>query len=522
MRLKISNYRCFHESEPLEFELSGGFTSFIGVNNSGKSSILKFFYEFRNLFEHLKEEKFIKAAMEGMPRGFSYPGTVYDQVELFNNLSKGDIQIEITLDDEDGTPLSLLINVPYGSAKCTIDFRVNGDHVPSGRIGWSNPLNSLHANGKSLMPLIKQGSELANTLYIGPFRNALNKGEDTAYYDLEIGEAFIRRWAEMKQGNNKKQNQAAIELEDELTRIFEFDSLQISPSNDGKTLKINIDRKSYMLPELGAGLAEFIVVLASAFVKKPKYLLIDEPELHLHPSLQLDFLTTLASQTDTGGVVFATHSPGLAHTSSEHAYIVNKVSHGKSTVKETRKDIPLTALLGELAYPGYSDSGNQKILLVEGTHDVKVFQQFLRLYNSGIEHQVVIVPLGGSSLISSKTKDQLIEITKLSSNIFAIIDSEKTPENTKVDAGRLKFKKNCEDLGITCHILERRATENYLTENAIKAVKSDKYSQLGENEVLKDTMFPWGKHENWIIARNMNKDDIKETDLADFLEKVIE
>lgn len=42
-------------------------------------------------------------------------------------------------------------------------------------------------------------------------------------------------------------------------------------------------------------------------MKSPKLLLIDEPESHLHPSLQAKFLTAMTSYADYG-VFFATHS----------------------------------------------------------------------------------------------------------------------------------------------------------------------------------------------------------------------
>ena len=44
--LTLKNYRCFSDESPARFSLRRGFTAFVGVNNSGKSSLLRFFYEF--------------------------------------------------------------------------------------------------------------------------------------------------------------------------------------------------------------------------------------------------------------------------------------------------------------------------------------------------------------------------------------------------------------------------------------------------------------------------------------------
>ena len=75
----------------------------------------------------------------------------------------------------------------------------------------------------------------------------------------------------------------------------------------------------YKASELGSGLVQFILVFSNAAMRNPRaaYILLDEPELSLHPSLQLDFLTALGSFASEG-VIFATHSIGLARASADH------------------------------------------------------------------------------------------------------------------------------------------------------------------------------------------------------------
>jgi len=44
------NYRCFTDSHPARVSLGRQLVAFIGVNNSGKSTLLRSFYELRQLF----------------------------------------------------------------------------------------------------------------------------------------------------------------------------------------------------------------------------------------------------------------------------------------------------------------------------------------------------------------------------------------------------------------------------------------------------------------------------------------
>src|SRR6266702_3463896 len=62
IELTIKNYRCFSDEKPARILIKPGFTAFLGINNSGKSSLLKFFYEFRNLFQQLSETGIITFA----------------------------------------------------------------------------------------------------------------------------------------------------------------------------------------------------------------------------------------------------------------------------------------------------------------------------------------------------------------------------------------------------------------------------------------------------------------------------
>jgi AAA15 family ATPase/GTPase len=49
VEVTVSNYRCFADT-PVRFALKKGLQSFVGVNNSGKSCLLRLFYELRSVF----------------------------------------------------------------------------------------------------------------------------------------------------------------------------------------------------------------------------------------------------------------------------------------------------------------------------------------------------------------------------------------------------------------------------------------------------------------------------------------
>src|SRR6516165_4409122 len=133
--------------------------------------------------------------------------------------------------------------------------------------------------------IIRFSEILANSLYIGPFRNAINVGSGT-YYDLNVGTDFVKTWNAWKTGDSKHSNRAIEVITQQIRSIFEFSRLEINASTNDKLIAL-VDGQPYRLDELGAGLSQFIVVFANAAIKKPTMILIDEPELNLHPALQI-------------------------------------------------------------------------------------------------------------------------------------------------------------------------------------------------------------------------------------------
>jgi hypothetical protein len=117
-------------------------------------------------------------------------------------------------------------------------------------------------------------------------------------------------------------------------------------------------------------------------------------------------------------------------------------------------------------------------------------------------------------------EDELIELTRISDHIFAIIDSERNAQGANIERGRRAFVELCIRLKIDCCTLDRRATENYFTDAAVKKVYGDKFSALDPYQKLSDVAPNWSKEENWRIAREMSREEIGITDLGGFLERL--
>ncbi len=521
--ITIKNYRCFSDQKPVRISMREGFTALVGANNSGKSSLLKLFYELRGLFSMIQSGggNFLEALRN--PRGSS---STSDYTDLFCNANSRNISLEfevhgdVDMKQHTGIlPERIVLTIIRDTNMFSVKIIVDGATLPvnqGANIHFPDPSHiQIEDTSIDMGNYYRIFRALSSTVYIGAFRNAINIGGSDSYYDMTIGEQFIMLWDSLKSGRVKKENDAALKLTEDIKRIFEYDSLEINASSDNRTLQVIVNGKPYRLEELGSGLAQFIVILANIAAKQPSWVLVDEPELNLHASLQVDFLTTLAFYA-TEGIMFATHNVGLARVSAERIYSFHRDDDRQVEVRDFEATHRLSEFFGELNFAGHRDLGFDKVLLVEGTTEVKTLQQLLRKY--GKDHKIVLIPLGGSSLINAESELELQEVKRITTNLFSLIDSERETASAPLPSERQAFLTLCQKIGINCHVLERRAIENYLSERALKVVKGDKYSALGPYEKLEDASPSWGKQENWRIAREMNNEELDQTDLGTFLQ----
>lgn len=526
--LKFKNYRCFSTETPVHLTLDDGFSAFVGINNAGKSSLLKFFYEMRPLFRELCQVPTLQSLLAGGFILIQGVPEVVDVENFFYNNNENRMEIEIEIsgipgDANSSVVTSAVLIAERSTKRWTAQFWSPNKQITIAtqalfNVAWKE--YEFVANGKHIAHF-KEFCEackiLAAGYYIPSFRHItafspVNPNQNS-YYDISVGRPFIEMWHHLQLGDSSASRRQIHTLIDQIRRVFGFKELQISPSENGNTLQLIIDSQPFSLQELGAGLAQFILVLGNAAFRNPSIILIDEPELSLHPSLQVKFLMNLGSYASMG-MLFATHNIGLARSVADEIYSVEPAESG-ARVLGIDKSPRLAELLGELNYEGYRPLGFSKLLLVEGRTSFKLFVELLRILNK--DHEFLVVTM--SDLITQNSKEELQEVTRVCPNVFAVIDSEKHTQEAALEPGRQAFAKNCADIRIDCHVLAYRAIENYLSDRAIKEVMGPTYRALTPYEGRQGIQL-WHKRENWKIARRMNRDELVATDLGQFFLRI--
>jgi ABC-type cobalamin/Fe3+-siderophores transport system ATPase subunit len=508
IEITLNSYRCFQEPSPVTLSLVPGKTiALIGKNNAGKSTLLRFFYELRYQLLDFSSGSWTSIG-------------VHASQDKARNLTIGErYGLRDPLDMYPNSDPSKRVRFTFSSAGQTCEFEIyrpDGDlaHMLVKRM-MVNPANiPIRSEDQASVARLFQ-----NTLYFGANRNLVNEGAGGGnYFDLSVGTAFTNEWNHLKNGVQAEFAALAIKAESLIADLMGWNALSINASADNKQLLLTVNGTRRLgISELGAGVAELVICIVTAAVKKPSWILIDEPESHLHPALQVKFveaLTLLASH----GVVFTTHSIGLARTCADETLVMQQDKLGRSSLRSFEAATNYSQLMGELSFSQLHDLGFNKLLLCEGVTEVKTMRQILRRWH--LDASVMLIPLGGTSLIDGNRQDELNEFNRFGVEVFVLIDSEKASEDSN-DPVRSRFLAVCEKLFGPKHAIQTnwRATENYFTADAIQgALRSEKYRALERFESSKDVTPFWGKNQNWKIAAEMSKDDWKQTDIGEFME----
>lgn len=491
MKIMLSNYRPIRANRAVALDLSRQITFLLGRNNCGKTSLLRFFSEFRPLFDWQVDMR--KSQEREIDLGHLHWDSICHR-------------------DTPGHPLIFRVEFQGSVWEYSMRYAGLAQHTTKLHVQFS-PVNNQDNNA-----VIEANHVFRRMLYFGPLRSTTFSGFGGPAQAI-TGSSFITSWAEWSTGKEPAKRAAAKLLEREIRDLFKFQEFSIKVNPERNELMVDYDDGSFRLSELGEGLSHFIVVLANALISKPSYILIDEPENGLHPKLQSMFVQTLASKT-SHGLVAASHSLALGRHVADSVLYCKKDAAGFSVTEHGGVTTPtLVAEIREMGYSQYIEADAQNLLLVEGRTDIKAFREILRIY--GIDQRFIIVSLSGSEFLAGdphKYESELQELKALGTrSVTAIIDSEKATAADTIAPGRLKFCEVCEKLGYETHILERRSLENYFSAPAIHAVTGvsaslDPFDKFVESRA-------WKKPQNWRIAGRLTKEELLMTDLGQFVEK---
>jgi len=214
----------------------------------------------------------------------------------------------------------------------------------------------------------------------------------------------------------------------------------------------------------GTGLKHFLDILIKITLSGAKIVLLDEPELGLHPDLQRRFIEYLHELATSKGIQFfiGSHSQVILNYAESIKFYRVLNNSGKREILSVDKEAVHTVLSDLGIRP--SDLFNQDIcLLVEGASEIVFFEHLIRtLYKSDFEKLAVgIIQYGGGAAegIVSGAID-ISNIVPSQKYLFWLRDRDAKPIDLP-SSPSTKFKNKIIEDGYVCNILNKREIEYY-------------------------------------------------------------
>ena len=487
--LGFSNYRSIGEKPVLLYPLSK-VNLFVGPNNCGKSNMLRFLKKWCDnklefsaddypKYDQTKKNTVyrpvhIEETLKIISPNYQYYAPVIAEVRklIASHLFRYDEKNKIIW--YSGVPEGQVFDSSFINPEAIRRFALDYASSSSSQGIDANIriiLEKFFETVSSSFPTIEK------CIYIKANRDLLDK----------TGNDFLNEKIIDKLNHTINHNASDTQAEDDKQHFERFISdflgypvrVSVPASLDSINL-ISVDnpKEQYSLDQLGSGIHEIIYFALVATLNHGCLICIDEPEIHMHPKLQREFLEYLLENTDNQYFI-ATHSSAFINTKNKDVSVF-KVSQNKEGFTEcsfvSRMD-ELASLVDSLGCKASDIIQSNCVIWVEGPSD----RIYLNYWIHGIDPELTegidysIMFYGGRLLKhltgeNDSSDESFINLLRINKNSFVVIDSDRGKENDEISPTKKRIQK---EFGNNCWITDGREIENYLNHSQYMTVAKE-------------------------------------------------
>lgn len=293
-------------------------------------------------------------------------------------------------------------------------------------------------------------------------------------------------------GDNSKHNISSNvykDIENEIKKNFpEIEHIYPTRTEeDIATIKFKeYGKRTLELVYSGTGMRNFLDIIIKSKFSKADIILLDEPEMGLHPDQQrklIDFLDRFSQESNVQ-IFMATHSPVMLNFVEKINYYKVHNKKGVRSVVPVSKD-SIHTLMSDIGIKP-SDFLNKDIcIMVEGQSDVIFFEHVIRTFfkDEFKNIHVGVIQYGGSAadgIIHNKIDiSNLVSAQKYS---YWIRDRDSRPEE-EPNSNSKKFCNKIRKADNICQILKKREIEFYFPDEVL--INAQKGNKENEKQILK-------------------------------------
>jgi|EndMetStandDraft_3_1072993.scaffolds.fasta_scaffold24674_3 predicted ATPase len=441
-------------------------TIVIGQNNSGKSNILRCIASIFNKDYGLgdKNQQF-KVNIRNSNK--------FENFSILNKVSDAELNdIELIFSDSRWT----WENIPQ-SLKAYSENDISPERF-GGFSASDEIIREIYRDLISEVELHFRGSiYVPNVRYITPpkiepkaFSNSQISGETISYGNI------IQDLTQFTRPETKSRTESREKLrkvQDFMAFCLDKRNVKLEVPHDQSTIHIDIDGEEHPIFDLGTGIEQLLIIGMSSFSFPKKIVLIDEPELHFHPTLQKRMMQYLNKNIEAN-FVLATHSAAILD--AVEADILQVTHDGKkSSVKTVSNNRNRYGAVRDLGYSPSDLLLTRYVIWVEGPSDRLYLNHWIKTkepeLKEGIDYTILFY---GGKILShhsfEEVEDELVKAFSLCREFALLMDSDINENRPAINATKQRIELEIEDQDGFCWITDGREIENYIPHSIIQSV----------------------------------------------------
>lgn len=463
-KLKIKNYKSIKDSG--EIEINDRIMAFIGQNNAGKSAILDAIQcVFPSVKKSVSKSDFHKGTHDNIEITVWFNGLTDEYIEdkLFadailklidkaQKLEKDDMtKFENAWRKVEETRAQKLVEAKElyqitDNSMCIKLVVTNADKMSTKYYVDVDSVREIKETElKKILPILKvipairdpkNESTAGTNSYLKELISMLDDDMATSISISGNGTVSYRQLNDIIAEESAKRCQSIsssiTEYYNEAIGVNDFEVIVSSDVNisKGTTYYTKILDKSTNIESdilsCGTGYQSMIILsILEAYVKlaqkRTEYILIiEEPEVYLHPSLQRKMIDTLLMISLNNQVIFSSHSPITVGKLERHQIKLVKREAGEAKIF----DITVSEVIEELGIRADDILVNKGIIFVEGKDDKAVIECILNKIHSGASDEINVLITGNCENLKFFANAELLINNRFDIPFLIIRDSD--------------------------------------------------------------------------------------------------